>query len=84
MSTTTNKAICRRHYEEVLTGKRLDVVDEIYADPVGYGDGQSMPRSQFKTMAQASLTVEERVKVLEYALFRRCLQARRKGDPPNS
>ena len=56
MSITTNKAICRRHYEEVLTGKRLDVVDEIYADPVGYGDGQSMPRSQFKALAQASLT----------------------------
>ncbi len=56
MSTTTNKAICRRHYEEVLTGKRLDVVDEIYADTVGYGDGQSMPRSQFKMLAQATFT----------------------------
>ena len=54
MSTNTNKAICRRHYEEVLTSKRLDVVDEIYADQIAYGETQSMPREQFKMIAKAS------------------------------
>jgi len=34
-----NKALCRRHYEEVLGAKQLDVVDEIYADQVAYCDG---------------------------------------------
>jgi steroid delta-isomerase-like uncharacterized protein len=54
MSVVTNKAVCRRHYEEVLTNKQLGVVDEIYADQITYGDGQSMPREQFKMIAKAS------------------------------
>ena len=56
MSTTTNKAVCRRHYEEILTKKQLCVVDEIYADQVAYGDTQSMPREQFKMIAGMSTT----------------------------
>jgi predicted ester cyclase len=54
MSATTNKAVCRRHYEEVLTNKQLGVVDEIHADQIAHGDSQSMPREQFKMIAMAS------------------------------
>ena len=67
MSTTTNKAICRRHYEEVLTNKRLNVIDEIYADQVAYGEMQSMPREQFKMMAAASTTAFPDLKVTIHA-----------------
>ncbi len=54
MSEAKNKAVCRRHYEEVLTNKRLDAIDEIHADQVAYGDSQSAPREQFKMLALAS------------------------------
>ena len=56
MSAESMKAICRRHYNEVLTGKRLETVDEIYADQIVIGDGTSMPREQFKAYARASIT----------------------------
>lgn len=54
MSTDENKSICRRHYEEVLTNKRIDVIDEIYSDQVGYDEAQSLPRDEFKMLARAS------------------------------
>ncbi len=63
MSTATNKAVCRRHYEEVLSNKKLEVIDEIYADQVAYGDEQSMPREQFKMLAKASTTAFPDLKV---------------------
>jgi steroid delta-isomerase-like uncharacterized protein len=56
MSTDTNKAVCRRHYEEVLTGKKLEVVDEIYGDQIKVGDGDYMPRDQFKGIVAMSIT----------------------------
>jgi len=56
MSTDTNKAIYRRHYQEVLTEKRLEVVDEIYGDQIRIGDGGYMSREQFKGMAAMSTT----------------------------
>jgi len=56
MSTDTNKAVCRRHYEEVLTGKKLTVIDEIYGDQIRIGDGDSMSRDQFKSLAVMSTT----------------------------
>jgi len=56
MSAETNKAVCMRHYQEVLTKKRLEVIDEIYADQIGVGDGPAMPREQFKLMANMSIT----------------------------
>ena len=56
MSTDTNKAVCRRHYEEVLTGKKLKVIDEIYGDQIRIGDGDSMSRDQFKSLAVMSTT----------------------------
>jgi len=56
MSVAANKAVCRRHYEEVLTQKRLDVVEEIYAEQIAHGEGQSMPRAQFGMLARATAT----------------------------
>jgi steroid delta-isomerase-like uncharacterized protein len=51
---SANKAVCLRHYNEVLTAKRLEVVDEIYAEQIQVGDGPSMPREQFKALAAMS------------------------------
>ncbi len=67
MSTSTNKAVCRRHYDEVLTGKHLAVVDEIYADSIAYGEGQSMPREQFRALAKASTTAFPDLRVTIHA-----------------
>lgn len=64
MSTEINKALCRRHYEEILTNKDLTVIDEIYADQIAYGGGmQSMPREQFKVLATATTTAFPDLKV---------------------
>ena len=46
-----NKRLVRRHYEEVLSQKRLDIIEEIYADSIQIGDEASMPRAQFRAMA---------------------------------
>ncbi len=67
MSEVENKAVCRRHYEEILTNKQLAVVDEIYAERIAYGDAQSMPREQFKMMAAASTTAFPDLKVTIHA-----------------
>jgi C-1 hydroxylase len=56
MSAESNKAISMRHYREVLTGKRLDVIDQIYASQIKVGDGPTMPREQFKMMASMTVT----------------------------
>jgi steroid delta-isomerase-like uncharacterized protein len=83
-----NKALCRRHYEEVLTGKHLGVVDEIYADPVAYGDGHSMPREQFKMIAMAStvafpdlkVTVHQQIAEGDYVVTRWSATGTHLGD----
>ena len=67
MPANDNKAICRRHYEEVLTNKHIDVVDQIYADQIAYGDSQSMPRDQFKVIAKASTVAFPDLKVTVHA-----------------
>lgn len=67
MSIESNKAVCRRHYQEVLTEKHLDTVDEIYTDQVAFGDGQSLPREQFKMIARASTTAFPDLKVTVHA-----------------
>ncbi len=67
MSASTNKAICRRHYEEVLTQKKLGVIDEIYADQVAYGESHSMPREQFKMLAGATATAFPDLRVTVHA-----------------
>lgn len=67
MNANQNKAICRRHYEEVLTDKHIDVVDQIYADHIAYGDSQSMSRDQFKLIATASTVAFPDLKVTVHA-----------------
>jgi steroid delta-isomerase-like uncharacterized protein len=54
MSTDANKAVCRRHYQEVLTEKRLEVIDEIYGDQIRIGDADYFPRDQVKAGAAMS------------------------------
>lgn len=49
------KRLVRRHYEEVLTGKNVSLVDELYAEQIRNGDGETLPREQFKGLAQMSV-----------------------------
>jgi steroid delta-isomerase-like uncharacterized protein len=49
------KKLVRRHYEEVLTGKNVSLVDELYADQIQNGDNGAIPREQFKALARMSL-----------------------------
>ncbi len=56
MSSESEKSLCLRHYNEVLTKKNLDVVDEIYADRIRISDGESLSREQFKAYARMSTT----------------------------
>lgn len=55
MSTEKNKKLVRRHYEEVLTGRNLDLVDDLYLSRIGLSDGNSVEREQFKGYVQISL-----------------------------
>jgi hypothetical protein len=50
MSAESNKALVRRHYEEVLNGKNVAVIDKLYAPVIALGDGASMEREQFKAV----------------------------------
>jgi steroid delta-isomerase-like uncharacterized protein len=51
MTTEANKTLVRRHYEEVLTGKKLEIIDELYAPVIDLGGGASIEREQFKAVA---------------------------------
>ena len=51
MSTESNKALVRRHYQEVLTAKEIGVVDELYAPSISLGNEAAMEREQFKAVA---------------------------------
>ena len=55
MSIENNKALVRRHYEEVLTGRHPELVDELYAATISLMDGNSVAREQFKEWVQISL-----------------------------
>ena len=50
------KRLVRRHYMEVLTRKNIQLIDEIYADQIQSGDTGTIPREQFKAIAQMSTT----------------------------
>ncbi len=52
-----NKRLVRRHYEEVLSQKRLDLIEELYSDSIQIGDEASMPRAQFSAMAHLMMTI---------------------------
>lgn len=56
MNTEEMKKHVRRHYDEVLSQKRIEAVDELYAEEIQVGEAGSLPRSQFKAMAQHSTT----------------------------
>jgi steroid delta-isomerase-like uncharacterized protein len=56
MSTETNKTLVQRHYKEVLTGKNLAVIDDLYAPGIDLGSGVSMEREQFKVVAGMMFT----------------------------
>ena len=58
-----NKRLVRRHYEEVLSQKRLDIIEELYSDPIQIGDEVSMPRAQFSAMAGMMMTIFPDVQV---------------------
>ncbi|MDJ0757703.1 MAG: ester cyclase [Ardenticatenaceae bacterium] len=55
MSIENNKTLVRRHYEEVLTGRNPDLVDDLYLPMIGLSDGNSIEREQFKGYLQISL-----------------------------
>jgi len=86
MSLAENKGLVRRHYQEVLTAKKLEVVDEIYADPVRVGDEANMPRAQFRQLAglthaafpDLAVTVEDQIAEGDKVVTR----FSRQGDAP--
>ena len=55
MKSDDMKRLVRRHYEEVLTGKNAPLIDELYAEQIRNGDGEMIPREQFKMLAQMSV-----------------------------
>ena len=63
MTTESNKALSRRHYDEVLTGKNVALIDELYTSHIDLGDGGSMAREQFKAMAGMMLAAFPDVEV---------------------
>ena len=58
MSLESYKALCLRHYREVLTEKHLDVVDQIYGGQMHIGDGGQMPRDQLREDVMTRLPKE--------------------------
>ncbi len=52
-----NKRLVRRHYEEVLSQKRLSIIEDLYADSIQIGDEGNMPRAQFSEMAGMMTTI---------------------------
>jgi steroid delta-isomerase-like uncharacterized protein len=88
MSTESNKALVRRHYEEVLTGKNLVVIDELYAPVIGLTSGASMDREQFKAVAgmmhaafpDVVVTVQDQIAEGDKVVTRWTAQATHLGD----
>jgi steroid delta-isomerase-like uncharacterized protein len=88
MTTEANKVLVRRHYEEVLTGKDVAVIDELYAPTIELGDGASMAREQFKAVAGMMLaafpdieaTVQDQIAEGDRVVTRWAAQATHRGD----
>lgn len=51
MDIEKNKSIVMRHYKEVLSQQKLDVIDEIYAPVIELENGKSLSREEFKALA---------------------------------
>ena len=83
-----NKALVRRHYDEVLTKKDVAVVDELYAATIDVGDGASMAREQFKAIVSMMctafpdvvVTVQDQVAEGDKVVTRWTAQATHQGD----
>ena len=88
MSTEANKALVRRHYEEVLTGRKLDVVDELYAASISLGNGAAMDREQFKAVAgmmhaafpDVTVTIQDQIAEGDKVVTRWTAQATHQGN----
>lgn len=88
MAIEANKALVRRHYEEVLTGKDVAVIDELYAPVIDLGSGASMEGEQFKVVAgtmQAAfldlmVTLQDQIAEGDKVVTRWTGQATHQGD----
>lgn len=85
---SSNKETCLRHYNEVLTAKRLPVIDVIYADQIQIGDGAAMTREQFKAYAAMTakafpdlvVTVRDQIEEGDRVVTRWTAEATHLGD----
>ena len=88
MSTEANKALVRRHYEEVLTAKKIAVIDKLYAPSISLGNGAAMERELFKAVAgmmhaaspDAAVTVQDQIAEGDKVVTRWTAQATHQGD----
>ncbi len=88
MGTAENKRLTLRHYHEVLAENKLDVIDEIYADPIRIGDEGSMPRARFKQLAgltheafpDIDVTVEDQIAEGDKVVTRFSARGTHRGD----
>lgn len=88
MDTEANKTLVRRHYKEVLTGKNVAVLDELYAPVIAVGDDASMERDQFKTVAgmmhaafpDGVVTIQDQIAEGDKVVTRWTAQATHQGD----
>ena len=88
MSIENNKTLVRRHYEEVLTGRNPDLVDDLYLPMIGLSDGNSIEREQFKGYLQISLdafpdlvvTVEDQIAEGDKVVTRWTAQGTHRGS----
>jgi len=88
MCTAMNKTLVRRHYEEVLTGKNVAVIDELYAPTIDLGGGASIERERFKAVAgmmhaafpDVVVTVQDQIAEGDKVVTRWTAQATHRGD----
>lgn len=88
MSAEANKALVRRHYEEVLTAKRIGVIDELYAPSISLGNGNTVEREQFRAMAgmmhaafpDVAVTVNDQIAEGDKVVTRWTAQATHQGE----
>ena len=88
MYSATNKTLVLRHYEEVLTGKNVSVIDELYAPVIDLGGGPQMEREQFKAVAgmmfvafpDIVVTVQDQIAEGDKVVTRWTAQATHQGD----
>jgi steroid delta-isomerase-like uncharacterized protein len=88
MMTEANKALVRRHYDEVLTGKDVAVIDDLYAPIIDLDEGVSMAREQFKAIAgtmhaafpDAVVTIQDQIAEGDKVVTRWTALATHRGD----